>query len=68
MSAAHEKTCRELDDLAMMCRRLVRALRKADPKSPLPDLATGLLRRQNWLGSPLRSPFSGEGNAPDSTR
>ena len=54
MNEAHEKTCRELSDAVMMLRRVTRALRKADPASPLPDLATDLMRRQNWLGDPLR--------------
>ena len=56
------KDAEDLNDLAMMCRRLIRALRRADPTSPLPDVATDLLRRQNWLGSPLRT-FDGSGDA-----
>lgn len=45
---------RDLKDLAMMVRRLARALRKADGANRLADLADDLLDRQGWKAEPLR--------------
>lgn len=50
---------RQVDDLALLVGRLVRALRKASPESELPDLAADYMRR-NGLVTPLRE---GEGVA-----
>jgi hypothetical protein len=44
----------EVDDLSMLVRRLVRALRKHDPKNPLAEKAVEYLRCIGQSGSPLR--------------
>lgn len=49
----------EVDDLAALVARLVRALRKAAPSHDLPEQAMDYLRRKDLLGSPLRSEESG---------
>lgn len=43
----------QVGDLALLVGRLVRALRKADPESELPDIAMEYMRRSG-LVSPLR--------------
>jgi hypothetical protein len=46
---------RQVDDLAALVGRLVRALRKAAPDNALADQALDYLRRQGLQGSPLRN-------------
>lgn len=52
---------RQVGDLALLVGRLVRALRKSDHESELPDTAVEYMRR-NGLVSPLRAAL-GEDNA-----
>ena len=47
-----------VDDMAALVKQLVQALRKAAPNHALPAKALDYLRRQDLLGSPLRSPSS----------
>lgn len=42
------------DDLAMLCQRLARALRKSAPDNELPEKAMDYLQRHGLQGSPLR--------------
>ena len=47
-------TAPKVDDMAMMIRRLVRALQKANPESDLAKRAMDYLKRHGLEGSPLR--------------
>lgn len=47
---------RQKDDMAMLIRRLARALNNARPGSALPEQAMDYLKRHGLDGSPLRKP------------
>ena len=44
----------QVDEMAMLIRRLARAVKKANPSSDLPEKAMDYLTRHGLQGSPLR--------------
>jgi hypothetical protein len=61
--ATGQEPVASMDDLSMLIRQLVHALRKASPDNALAERATDYLKRKGLQGSPLRAAPIGDNGA-----